>query len=100
YGSGPYSNEAYGTPRGGGSGVPLDATTWHLDNFGQVLLAMSTEDGRLFYWDAGNQTAQAQLVANAPTQCAGMFVTDERMVVALGAGGNPREIQWCNQNDF
>lgn len=100
YGSGPYSNEAYGTPRGGGSGVPFDATTWHLDNFGQVLLAMSTEDGRLFYWDAGNQTAQAQLVANAPTQCKGMFVTDERMVVVLGAGGNPREIMWSNQNDF
>ncbi|MEX3555353.1 MAG: hypothetical protein VB131_01560 [Burkholderia gladioli] len=99
YGAGPYSAETYGTVRGG-SGIPVDATTWHLDNFGQVLLAMSTADGRLFYWDAGNQTAKAVLVAKAPIQCNGMFVTDERMVVVLGAKGNPREIMWSNQNDF
>ncbi|MDI3304652.1 MAG: hypothetical protein QJR04_25220 [Burkholderia multivorans] len=98
FGAGDYSDDTYGTPRT--AEIPRDATTWHLDNFGQVMLALSTGDGRLFAWDAGNQTPQAQLVTAAPTQCKGMFVTDERMVVMLGAGGNPREIMWSNQNDY
>ncbi|WP_156516580.1 hypothetical protein [Paraburkholderia caribensis] len=99
FGTSDYSKDDYGTPRSGATKV-TGATTWSLDNFGQVLLALDSSDGRLFSWDPVNQTPTAQLVANAPTQASAMFVTTERMVVMLGAGGNPREIQWCNQGDF
>ena len=103
YGAQDYSDETYGTPRTG-AGV-YDATTWDLDNFGQVLMAMSSADGRLMQWDASSEPAEASFVVASgstpvPTGNAAMFVTDERMVVLLGSGGDPREIQWSNQGDY
>jgi hypothetical protein len=103
YGAGVYGSSTYGTPRSG-AGV-YDATVWDLDNFGQVLLALSSADGRLYQWDASTEPANATLVVKSgtsavPTDCEGMFITDDRMVVMLGVGGDPREIQWCNQGDF
>jgi len=35
-------------------------------------------------------------VQNAPTDNLGIVVTEERFVFALGAGGNPRKVQWCD----
>ncbi|WP_155625841.1 hypothetical protein [Burkholderia vietnamiensis] len=99
YGSSSYSTETYGTPRTGASKV-TGATTWSLDNFGEDLLALDTDDGRLFSWSPTKQQATAQLVANAPTGSVSMFVTTERMCVLLGTGANPREIMWSNQDDY
>lgn len=39
---------------------------------------------------------RARVVQNAPTDNLGMLVTEERFVFALGAGGNPRKVQWCD----
>ena len=39
----------------------------------------------------------AQVIANAPTSNLGLVVTEERFLVALGAGGNPRKVQWCDR---
>lgn len=53
YGDGPYGADTYGTPRSVSDIQMLDALppTWSLDNFGQILLAMASSDGRLLYWD-------------------------------------------------
>ncbi|WP_176307820.1 hypothetical protein [Burkholderia ambifaria] len=99
YGSGPYSAETYGTPRQGASKI-TGATTWSLDNFGQDLLALDSDDGKLYSWSPTTQTPTAVLVQNAPTHASAMFVTTERMVVMLGVGSNPREIMWCHQDDY
>ncbi|WP_248555748.1 hypothetical protein [Paraburkholderia terrae] len=98
FGTGIYSDQGYGTARTGNTKI-TGATTWSLDNFGQILLALQTNDGRLFEWDPSTQAPKATLVANAPTDAVAMFVTAERMVVMIGVGDNPREIQWSNQND-
>lgn len=98
YGAADYGKQAYGTARTS-TGLVLEAATWSVDTFGEILLSCSTADGRIFEWTPPNATVKATVVTNAPTQCTGVFVTEERHVVALGAGGNPRRIAWSSQED-
>lgn len=51
-----------------------------------------------FYIDNVSLKNFATLAAlqNAPTDNLGIVVTEERFVFALGAGGNPRKVQWCD----
>ena len=97
FGGGTYGNEYYGTPRSD-SGVLLKATTWSLDTFGEYLLACSSDDGKILEWQLGSGSDAAAL-SNAPTSNTAMMVTEERFVFALGAGGNPRKVQWCDRED-
>lgn len=99
YGSSTYGSGAYGTPRPitTTAGV-LEATTWALDNWGQRLLACASTDGRIYEWDR-NTAAAATVLTNAPTQNRSMIVTAERFVFALGANGNPRLVQWSDQEN-
>jgi hypothetical protein len=47
-----------------------------------------------------NETGtDAAAITNAPTGCTGLIVTQERFLFALGAGGNPRKVQWCDQEN-
>lgn len=97
YGGGFYGYEAYGTPRQDADQI-LPATVWSLDNWGEYLLAMSPDDGTLNEWQLNDATV-AQPVSNAPTNCSGFMVTEERFVVCFGAGGDPRKVQWSDQED-
>lgn len=99
YGTGGYGQQGYGNGRTGVSGVG-PASSWQLDSFGDILLGLMNTDGHLFAWDPMASPAQASLVAAAPTGGVGMFVTDERMCVILGANGQPNEISWSNQGDY
>jgi hypothetical protein len=45
------------------------------------------------------QTGTASVISNAPTNNLGLVVTEERFIFALGAGGNPRKVQWCDFED-
>ena len=38
-------------------------------------------------------------IPNAPINNVASMVTDERFIFALGAGGNPRKVQWCDRED-
>lgn len=102
YGSENYGNGNYGQSTG--VDPIADATTWDLDPFGQVLLAMSSTDGNLYQWDASTEPATATLVVKSGSTAVptgvGMFVTDDRIAVVLGANGNPRNVQWSNQGDY
>lgn len=94
YGYGVYGAGTYGTARPDtGSSTP--ATVWDLDTFGQYLNACADSDGRLFEWTLDTGTAAA-VITNAPTSCSGLVVTSERALVALGASGNPRKVQWSD----
>ena len=97
YGGGFYGNEEYGLPRADTETI-LPATTWSLENWGEYLLAMSYDDGKLYEWQ-GDVLTDAALIANAPTNCTGMMVTEERFVVCFGAGGDPRKVQWSDRED-
>jgi hypothetical protein len=99
YGTNVYGSFAYGVARPD-TGQPSPATTWSLDNWGEYLVACSDADGKLYEWQLGFSTPTlAAPIANAPTGNNALLVTQERILFALGAGGNPRKVQWCDQED-
>ena len=95
YGGGFWNNGMYGITRPN-TGIYQEATTWALDNFGQNLIACSSKDGKLWEWTL-NTSNKAAALTNAPTSNLSMVVTEERFIFALGAGGNPRKVQWCDR---
>jgi len=97
YGYGTYGSFAYGVARPDlGSVTP--ATTWSLDTWGEYLVGCSSKDGKLLEWQL-DVAVDAAAITNAPTGNTGLIVTQERFVFALGAGGNPRKVQWCDQEN-
>lgn len=99
FGGGYYGNEYYGTERSE-SEVITPATTWALDNWGEYLLACADSDGKIYEWQLDRVTPTvAAVLPNAPTNNRSIMVTEERFLFALGAGGNPRKVQWCDRED-
>lgn len=97
YGGGFFGSGNYGTIRPD-TGNFSEATTWSLDSFGQYLVACSVADGKLYEWQLNTGVDAAQ-IANSPTGCVGLVVTEERFLFALGADSDPRKIAWCDQED-
>jgi len=99
YGYSTYGTYAYGVARPDLGGL-IPATTWSLDTWGEYLVACSSADGKLYEWQLGFATPTlAAAITNAPTGNKALLVTSERILFALGAGGNPRKVQWCDQED-
>jgi hypothetical protein len=92
YGTGLYGKYAYGTPRPD-TGNFAPATVWDLDIWGQYLVCCSHADGTLYEYQ---NTGVAAAITNAPTSCHGLVVHPKRLLIALGAGGNPRKFQWSD----
>jgi len=92
YGYAAYGSFAYGAAR--------PDTTWSMDTWGEYLVACSNADGKLYEWQLGFTTPTlAAAITNAPTGNKALLVTQERILFALGAGGNPRKVQWCDQEN-
>ena len=107
----------YGGPRFIGSTAAIDRLpdAYSLSNFGAQLLAMTSTDGRLLYWDPADPPGT---LAQPVTPMAGstvplgrcFVVTSERFVQIFGAyndgtegpdkGGSFRRFAWCEQEDF
>ena len=49
--------------------------------------------------NSDGNVSYARPLPNAPINNVGMVVTEERFVFALGAGGNPRRVQWCDREN-
>ncbi len=99
YGYSTYGNFSYGTARPD-TGNVTPATTWSMDTWGEYLIACSNADGKLYEWQLGFTTPTlAAVITNAPTSNKAVLVTSERIMFALGAGGNPRKVQWCDQEN-
>lgn len=98
YGFGPYGAVSYGTVRPDPGGAFFDAAGWQLDNWGENLIAMAPHDGRIVEWALDPNTS-AQVITNAPVDNLGVFVTPERHLVALGAGGDSRRVAWSSRED-
>ena len=99
YGYSDYGSFGYGVARPDlGSITP--ATTWSMDTWGEYLIACSNADGKLYQWQLGFTTPTiAAVITNAPTSNKAVLVTAERIMFALGAGGNPRKVQWSDQEN-
>ncbi len=120
YGDGAYNTgppDTYGTPRDIGADAAIDRLpdAYSLQNFGAILLAMTSADGRLLFWDPASPPGT---LAAAVTPKAGstvpngrcFVVTSERFVQIFGAyndgtegantGGSFRRFSWCEQEDY
>ncbi|HET9159218.1 MAG TPA: hypothetical protein VFN88_01275, partial [Caulobacteraceae bacterium] len=86
----------YGTPRRDKANA-RDVTVWSLDTFGEDLVGCTADDGKIYEWTPGD-AGPAAPVDGAPTARA-LVVTAERILMALGANGNPRALAWSNQED-
>jgi len=100
YGEDDYGIEDYGTPRSDREVTRPVGPAFKLDNWGEFLVAMTSVDGRLLYWDPTNPSTPAQAVENAPTGNRTFVVTPERMIIIFGFGGDYKSYGWCNSEDF
>jgi len=81
YGNGLYGQGLYGVPiQPSTDTVPLPATTFDLDNFGEILIACSVDDGKLYEWDL-TTTIGSELVAT------GDFASDSDWTKGNGGDG-------------
>lgn len=96
YGGGTYGSGLYGTPRADDSEIQ-DASMWVLDTWGEDLVGVMSDDGIIYQWflDIGTP---AVAVTNAPSATA-LLVTQDRILMALGAENVPRRVKWSDQED-
>jgi hypothetical protein len=98
FGSLLFGAQAYGTPRSGVTSIVTDAATWSFDAWGQNLVGCSTGDGKIYEWTL-IPADRAAVVANAPVDNRFVLVSEQRHLVALGAGGDPRKVQWSDSEN-
>ena len=96
YGTGAYGMGLYGTGDSEQDSL-APAQTWQMDNFGQDLVAVARSDRRILYWSPTDGDILAYPLPGSPPSVTGVVVTPERFVVALGAGGDARKVQWASQ---
>lgn len=109
YGAGNYGAGLYGsgTAAPEGTGTPITATDWRLDNWGDILVA-TPANGPIYIWgaDLGYNNAQAIVGLNAPLFNIGAFVAQpQQQIMAYGstlATGqqNPLVIRWCDVGNY
>ena len=112
YNDGPYGSGAYGGSWPTSETILLDEVphAWSLDNFGSILYAMTSPDGRLLMWDpavGGRAVVQPPASGRGPVPNGRCFVvTNERFIMICGSyndgtagGGGPRRFAWCDQEN-
>jgi len=101
YGVGGYGT---GLPQPSGTGTPITATDWTLDNWGEILLACPL-DGPIYYWSPTSGNPIGVIIPNAPPVNNGIFVAmPQRQIVAWGSTfdgiQDPLLIRWCDVGNF
>jgi hypothetical protein len=106
YGIGPYGVGGYGTgiPPISGTGTPINASDWTLDNWGEILVSCPL-DGPIYAWNPISGDPVALIIANAPPVNDGMFVAmPQRQIIAWGSTftgiKDPLLIRWCDVNNY
>lgn len=96
FGSGLYGVGIYGAPIADSTDIQ-DATINCLDQWGEDLNFVGPDDNVIYEWLL-DPLVKAVAVANAPTASA-LIVTQEGILMALGAEDNPRRVKWSDQRD-
>jgi hypothetical protein len=95
YGSGTYGSGTYG------ASVPssdvIDATVWTLDTWGENLVGCTPDDQRIYEWVPDTAFPAVQITGSPLARA--VVVTEERIMMALGADGNPRLVRNSDQQD-
>lgn len=111
YGQGVYGHGKYGVPDTTQT-TETRAAIWHLDTFGNYLVGvLQTSDGTIYAYDPADDESEAldladfvatfvdppTVIGEIPAKNAGIVVTQERFLLALGAGGDQRSVKWPSQ---
>lgn len=97
FGSGFFGFGAFGALNNTDATAPIPPDRWYADNFGEVMLHGVRGNGPMQELDIS--TLVASTVTNAPTAVQAMLVTDERQVMVIGGGGQPRRVQFSEIED-
>jgi hypothetical protein len=102
YGAYHWGVEDYGDARSQ-SGLPLQQGHFSFDNWGEHLIFCFSGDGKIYQWRpdsaGGSPDTIGTVVSNAPIDNQAILVTNERHLVAIGAGGDPRKVAWSDRED-
>lgn len=108
YGVGGYGAGGYGLGSSSitsvASGVPVVASEWTLDNWGEILVSCPT-GGAIYEWSPENVSTISSYITNAPTANDGIFVAmPQRQIIAWGSTftgiQDPLLIRWCDVNNY
>lgn len=100
YGDYQYGYSTYGTPRPNRPDIEVIPEVFHMDNWGENLLAMTSADGRLLMWNPNNPTVPFAAVTNAPLNNRTFIVTPQRFVMLFGVDNDFNRFQWCDEEDI
>jgi hypothetical protein len=106
YGIGPYGGGGYGTgiPPATGTGTPINAIDWTLDNWGETLISCPL-NGPIYQWNPTTGDPVALVIPEAPPVNDGMFVAmPQRQIIAWGSTftgvKDPLLIRWCDVDNY
>lgn len=100
YGDDLYSFGTYGTPRPDVTRTKAITPCYKLGNWGDQLIAMTSPDGRLLFWDPSSPASKLATVTNAPLNNRTFEITPERFIMLFGMGGDFRTFGWCDQENY
>lgn len=110
FGIGGFGSGGFGTGSTTGSqtGTDLVASSWTLDNWGEILIACPMNDG-IYFWQPGSGFQTAQIISSAPPYNTGIFISTTQQIliafgssVAVGIGiqQQPLLVQWSDVSNF
>ena len=106
FGVGPYGAGGFGTgiPPVAGTGTPINAQDWCLDNWGKTLIA-NPLNGPIYAWTPNAGQTTASVIAEAPSANYGAFVAmPQRQIIAYGSTFtgiiDPLFIRWCDVENY
>lgn len=115
YGLGGYGSGTAITPS---TGTPISASTWSLDNWGQILISCAVSSPTagtittnspqfqpIYQWDPTGGNPTATIIPQGPPVNDGFFVAmPQRQIVAWGSTftgvQDPLLIRWCDVNNY
>lgn len=98
FGQGPLGAGPFGTSTSVSSATYYDPRTWSVDNAGEDAIFCPL-GGSAYYWDS-SVGGRADVIDGAPVMARYAFMTEERHLQILGAGGDPMVIAWNSQDNL
>lgn len=106
YGVGGYGTGGYGSGvvAPSGTGTPITAVDWTLDNWGEILIACPL-NGPIYKWSPSDNTPVATIITDAPVANAGAIVAmPQRQIIAWGSTFNGVQdallVRWCDVDNY
>ncbi len=84
----------------GEQSVTTASGLWSLDNFGKLLVAVHSQDGRLVSWDPVTPSTVAAQVTNSPTGNLLVIASEQEHLFVMGGASHPRRVQWCSRREI